>query len=183
MRSSIILAINSIYTKSVKFHHRSAYRLSIIISIVTISRLSFVSVYNTICTKSTVIAYKICYEWLLYFGLPSVKPALNFNSAFISSYLIVSLALPDVLVLVCHQLPVPICRCSFLSLRFISLSLHINLYPFLNALSSIFCSSLISKCASQVQKTGLAFTHMAKSLIFIYLSFCMVFKLCWEEKC
>ena len=40
----------------------------------TISRLSFVSVYSTICTKSIVIAYKICYKQLLYFGLTSVPP-------------------------------------------------------------------------------------------------------------
>jgi hypothetical protein len=72
-RLYIVLAINSIYTKSGNFHHRLAHRLSIIGPIVTISRLSFfASVYSTICTKSTVIAYKDCYKQSLYFGLPSV---------------------------------------------------------------------------------------------------------------
>ena len=70
MRLSIVLAINSIYTKSVKFRHRSAYRLSIIGPIVTVSRLYFMSVYSTICTKYIVIAYKNSYKQLLYFGLP-----------------------------------------------------------------------------------------------------------------
>jgi hypothetical protein len=37
---------------------------------VTVSRLSFASVYSTICTKSIVIAYKFCYKRPLYFGLP-----------------------------------------------------------------------------------------------------------------
>ena len=55
-----------------KFRHRQAYRLSIISLIVTVSRLSFVSVYSTICTKSIVIAYKIYYKRPLYFGLPGV---------------------------------------------------------------------------------------------------------------
>ena len=72
LRLSIVLAINSICTKSGNFRHRSAYRLSIIGPIVTISRLSFVGVYSTICTKSTLIAYKNCYKQSLYFGLPGV---------------------------------------------------------------------------------------------------------------
>jgi uncharacterized metal-binding protein len=72
LRLSIVLAINGIYTKSGNFRHRSDYKLSIIGPIVTVSRLSFVSVYNTICTKSTVIAYKDCYKQSLYFGLPGV---------------------------------------------------------------------------------------------------------------
>ena len=69
---SIVLPINGIYTKSGKLHHRPTYRLSIIGPIVTVSRLSFASAYSTICTKSIVIAYKICYKWQLYFGLPGV---------------------------------------------------------------------------------------------------------------
>ena len=44
------------------------YRLSIISPIVTISRLSFVSVYSTIFTKYIMIAYKICYKGSLDFG-------------------------------------------------------------------------------------------------------------------
>ena len=42
--------------------------------IVTVYGLSFVSVYSTNCTKSTVhvIAYKDCYKQPLYFGFPSV---------------------------------------------------------------------------------------------------------------
>ena len=70
---SIVLAINSIfYTKSGNFFHRSAYRLSIISRIVTVSRLYFMSVCSTICTKSTVIVYKDCYKQPLYFRFPSV---------------------------------------------------------------------------------------------------------------
>jgi len=51
------------------FCHGPAYRLSVIGPIVIISRLSFVTVYSTICTKSIVIAYKICYKQQLYFGI------------------------------------------------------------------------------------------------------------------
>ena len=72
MRLSIVLAINGIYTKSGKLRHRPTYRLSILGYIVTVSMLSFVSVYSTICTKSVVITYKFCCKQPLYFGLPSV---------------------------------------------------------------------------------------------------------------
>ena len=37
-----------------------------------VSRLSFASVYSTICTKSAVIAYKNSYKQPLYFGIPGV---------------------------------------------------------------------------------------------------------------
>jgi len=39
---------------------------------VIVSRLSFASVYSTICTKYIVIAYKICYKGSLDFGIPGV---------------------------------------------------------------------------------------------------------------
>jgi hypothetical protein len=39
---------------------------------VIVSRLSFASVYSTICTKYIVIAYKICYKGSLDFGFPGV---------------------------------------------------------------------------------------------------------------
>ena len=71
-RLSIVLAINGIYTKPVIFGHRPAHRLSIIGPIVAISRLSFASIYSTICTKSDVIAYKNSYKQPLYFGIPGV---------------------------------------------------------------------------------------------------------------
>ena len=38
-----------------------------------VSRLSFASVYSTICTKYIVIAYKICYKGSLDFGIPGVS--------------------------------------------------------------------------------------------------------------
>ena len=38
-----------------------------------VSRLSFASVYSTICTKYIVIAYKICYKGSLDFGIPGVQ--------------------------------------------------------------------------------------------------------------
>ena len=69
MRLSIVLAINGIYTKPGIFGHRPGCRLPIMCPIVPVSRLSFASVYSTICTKSVVIAYKNGY---LYFGIPSV---------------------------------------------------------------------------------------------------------------
>ena len=47
--------------KTWNFGHRPACRLSIIGPIVPVSRLSFASVYSTICTKS-VIAYKNSYK-------------------------------------------------------------------------------------------------------------------------
>jgi hypothetical protein len=72
MRLSIVLAINGIYTKPVIFGHRPACRLSIIGPIVAVSRLSFASVYSTICTKPIVIAYKNSYKQPLYFGIPGV---------------------------------------------------------------------------------------------------------------
>ena len=59
---SIVLAINGIYTKHGIFGHRPSCRLSIIGPIVAVSRLSFASVYSTICTKSAVIAYKNSYK-------------------------------------------------------------------------------------------------------------------------
>jgi hypothetical protein len=59
---SIVLAINGIYTKPGIFGHRPACRLSIIDPIVPVSKLSFASVYSTICTKSVVIAYKNSYK-------------------------------------------------------------------------------------------------------------------------
>jgi hypothetical protein len=102
MRLSIVFAINSIYTKSVKFRHRQAYRLSIISLIVTLSRLSFASVYSTICTKSIVIAYKICYKRPIYFGLPGVSIftcTLNFISNVLTTFKVLMLlkceAIPD----------------------------------------------------------------------------------------
>jgi hypothetical protein len=59
LRLSIVLAIKGIYTKSGNFCHRQAYRLSIMSPIVTVSRLSFASVYSTICTKSIWLPTKI----------------------------------------------------------------------------------------------------------------------------
>jgi hypothetical protein len=70
-RLSIVLAINGIYTKPRIFGHRPVCRLSIISPIV-ISKLSFASVYGTICTKSVVIAHKNSYKQPLYFGIPGV---------------------------------------------------------------------------------------------------------------
>ena len=43
-----------------------------------VSRLSFASVYGTICTKSVVIAYKNSYKQPLYFGIPGVIAELVF---------------------------------------------------------------------------------------------------------
>src|ERR1700676_1182647 len=67
-RLFIVLAINGIYTKPGIFGHRPVCRLSIISPIV-ISKLSFASVYGTICTKSVVIAHKNSYKQPLYFGI------------------------------------------------------------------------------------------------------------------
>ena len=75
-RLSIVLAINGIYTKPRIFGHRPVCRLSIISPIV-ISKLSFASVYGTICTKSVVIAYKNSYKQPLYFGIPGVLGTRN----------------------------------------------------------------------------------------------------------
>jgi hypothetical protein len=74
---SIILVINGIYTKFGNFPRRPAYQLSIISPIMTISKLSIASVYRTICAKFIVIAYKICYKQLLYFGIPGVFIAID----------------------------------------------------------------------------------------------------------
>jgi hypothetical protein len=66
--STSLLQTKSIYLT--EWSHRLAYRLSIIVPIVTISRLSIASLYRTSCTKSIVIAYNICYNQPLYCGLP-----------------------------------------------------------------------------------------------------------------
>ena len=56
---SIVLAINSVYTKTTKFCHRHAYRSSRIGPNMTISGLPIVCGYSTHCTKYILFTIKI----------------------------------------------------------------------------------------------------------------------------
>ena len=67
---SIVLAINGVYTKTSKFHHRHAYRSSRIGHIMTTSGLPIVCGYSTHCTKY--ISFPT--NCLLNFGLLGVLP-------------------------------------------------------------------------------------------------------------
>jgi len=67
-----MIPISIIYTLSTKRPNRYPYRKSIIFPIVTVYRLSTVTIYSRAYRLPIWIAYKIPYKHTLYFGIPSV---------------------------------------------------------------------------------------------------------------